>query len=382
MSRRYLHILPAAMICLLAAHDTRADDRPAAEPAELIPTVTLVPVQYRHRLVQTLSLAEENQQTWLNAIVAADPAHREAMAFLLVNMPEADLKSLKGDYLLKNVRLAYKAREATPWAKAIPREIFFNEVLPYANVRETREDWRGRFYDQFFPLVKDSRSASDAAMILNKKVFPAVGVKYHATKRQKPDQSPAESAKIGYASCTGLSIILCDACRAVGVPARVAGTPLWSDKSGNHTWTEVWDRQWYYVGAAEPGPLNQTWFTDNAAKADLAHPEMRIYAASFQQTPIPFPMVWDQHQSGISAVDVTSYYLGRQTITIKAPADTMIAIRQDRTLVAASKSTDGKFDLPAGDTYTVELRSPDDAVLKTKTVKLEKDHALTVDLAD
>ena len=59
-----------------------------------------------------------------------------------------------------------------------------------------------------------------------REVFKAVNVKYHATKRLKPDQSPSESMKIGYASCSGLSIILVDACRAVGVPARVVGTPL------------------------------------------------------------------------------------------------------------------------------------------------------------
>ena len=43
-----------------------------------------------------------------------------------------------------------------------------------------------------------------------------------------------------------------DACRAVGVPARFVGTPLWADKSGNHSWVEVWDKGWHFTGAAEP----------------------------------------------------------------------------------------------------------------------------------
>jgi len=34
----------------------------------------------------------------------------------------------------------------------------------------------------------------------------------------------------GKASCTGLSIVLSDACRAVCVPARLVGTPMWSNK--------------------------------------------------------------------------------------------------------------------------------------------------------
>jgi transglutaminase-like putative cysteine protease len=43
-----------------------------------------------------------------------------------------------------------------------------------------------------------------------------------------------------------------DACRSVGIPARVAGTPMWTNMRGNHTWVEVWDRDWHFIGAAEP----------------------------------------------------------------------------------------------------------------------------------
>ena len=47
-------------------------------------------------------------------------------------------------------------------------------------------------------------------------VFKKLGVSYHATKRPRPDQSPFESIACGgHASCTGLSTMLVDACRAV-----------------------------------------------------------------------------------------------------------------------------------------------------------------------
>ena len=64
-----------------------------------------------------------------------------------------------------------------------------------------------------------------------------------------------ESMETGLASCTGLSILLIDACRSVGVPARFVGTPLWADGSGNHSWVEIWDGGWHFVGAAEPAGL-------------------------------------------------------------------------------------------------------------------------------
>jgi hypothetical protein len=347
---------------------------PASQPGlqavtfDLTDTVEMVPTDYRHRLVQQLSIAEDNQQSFLKAINLAPPEHREALAYLLINMPDTDLKNLPGEFLLKDVELAYKARNASDWAKAIPLEIFFANVLPYANLDETREDWRGDFYDRFMPLVKNARSAADAEQILNREIFPMIKVKYHATKRLKPNQSPAESMKIGYASCTGLSIILTDACRAVGVPARVAGTASWSDHTGNHTWTEVWDHQWYFVGSAEPGKLNHTWFVDNAAKADASQPQTRIYAVSFAPTDTIFPLVWDSKQTHVHAVDVTGYYTGRQTLTITLPPKDSVQVRQGGILQAASDQSSASFDLASGLTYDVQLVDSDRKVVGSKTI--------------
>ena len=77
----------------------------------------------------------------------------------------------------------------------------------------------------------------------------------------------------GRATCTGLSIILTDACRAVGIPARAVGTPMWSNGRGNHTWVEIWDNGWHFLGADEYDAkgLNHGWFTGDAsqAKADV-----------------------------------------------------------------------------------------------------------------
>jgi hypothetical protein len=386
MLRRHSCFTSVAVLVLSSiAFATTPTTAPLTAPAEteidLNTAVELVPVSYRHRLVQQLSLAEDNEQTWLNALVTIRPEHREALAYLLINMPESDLKSMKGSELITNVDLAYTAREQTAWGKAVPQEIFFRDVLPYANVDEKREDWRQEYYDRFMPLVKDAKSASEAEQILNKKVFPMVKVKYHATKREKPNQSPSESVKIGYASCTGLSIILSDACRAVGIPARLAGTPLWTDEDGNHTWTEIWDKQWYYVGSAEPGKLNHTWFTDKAAKADDSKAENRIYAASFEQTPTVFPLVWDETQTQVRAQDVTGYYTDRQKLDITGPAGTSVEVRQKGILIAASPSDSARFELPAGQEYSISLLGADGKTIDSKSVKTIKDAGTTVAFA-
>lgn len=336
----------------------------AQEHANLNDAISLVPVQYRHRLVQQLSLAENNSQQWLDAIARAQPAQREGVAFLLVNMPERDLKSLTGDFLLHDVSFAYAARAKFPWAAAVPNEIFLNDVLPYANLNEKRDDWREDFFTRFGPLVKDCKSASDAAQVLNREVFKQLNVKYHATKRLKPDQSPRESINIHYASCSGLSILLADACRSVGVPARVTGTPLWIDKSGNHTWVEVWDGQWRFTGAAEPGEWNKTWFAALAAKADDSKPEHRIYAASFQRTDLPFLLIWDPKATDYSAVDVTGYYVHRQKLTVNFPHEdhsadkTAIEVRRDGQLIAFGHGPSASFELAANTPYEVQSIPP------------------------
>src|SRR5581483_5004512 len=130
------------------------------------------------------------------------------------------------------------------------------------------------------------------------------------TDRKQPHQSPKESMESGKASCTGLSILLCDACRSVSVPARLVGTPMWSNNSGNHTWVEIWDGRWHFTGACEPDPkgLDHGWFEGNAAQAKKDVPEHAIYAVSFRKTTLSFPLVWAPRNKDVSAENVTERY--------------------------------------------------------------------------
>lgn len=144
-------------------------------------------------------------------------------------------------------------------------------------------------------------------------MFAQLGVSYHATKRPRPDQSPFESIACGgYASCTGLSIILVDACRAVNIPARLALVPLWKDNSGNHTWVEFFDpedSQWHYLGASEPSAVDSTWFSGKASQAQPGT-EYGVYAVSFQRTSMLAPLVWLKENDYVFATDVSGKYIG------------------------------------------------------------------------
>ena len=259
-----------------------------------------------------LDRAGQNREQLQRALTEVPAAQRVGMQFLITHMPDRDLKNLTADFLLENVQLAYQAWEESPWKNELPQEIFLNNVLPYANINEGRERWRKEFYEQFKPLIKAAKTPAEAAAILNQQIFPLLKVRY-STQRRRADQSPAESIKTGLASCTGLSILLIDACRAVGVPARFVGTPLWTNKTGNHSWVEVWDQGWHFTGAAEPSgnALDQAWFLGNASTALRDDPQHAIYAVSFKRTPQKFPLVWDGEIDYVRAVNVTDFYTRR-----------------------------------------------------------------------
>ncbi len=260
------------------------------------------------QLEQALSKAGGNKVELEKALEQAPEAHRKAVWFLIANMPERDLTSLTADFILENTKVAYKSREQFAWCKSLPDSLFFNDVLPYVSLNERRDNWRQDFLDRFTPLVADCTNGFDVVDSVTQNINEVVKVEYN-TKRRKADQSPYESMEQGMASCTGLSVLLTDALRAVGIPARIAGTPLWTNMRGNHSWVEVYlDGEWYFT-EYYPDELNKSWFLADAGKADPENPIHGIYATSFKKTDLSYPCVWDESIEYIPAVNVTDRYI-------------------------------------------------------------------------
>jgi poly(3-hydroxybutyrate) depolymerase len=290
---------------------------------------------------QALAKANGNRAELEKALSAAPHDQRKALAFLIANMPDADLKSLSADFLLTNTALAFRARNELPWGKEIPEAIFLNDVLPYANVDEKRDAWRHEFYALCLPIVKSCKTPSEAAQKLNSELFRKLNVRY-STQRRAANQSPKESMEQGRATCTGLSIILSDACRAVCVPARLVGTQ-WVNKPGNHTWVEIWDRGWHFTGAAEPDPngLDRAWFVGDAAHAMKDSLEHAICAASYRKTNVYFPLAWAKHRKDVPAENVTDRYTRNAHAGI-APAEagkSAAALKELRAALAAKPAS-------------------------------------------
>jgi transglutaminase-like putative cysteine protease/predicted esterase len=276
---------------------------------------------WRIRQDRLLKLDEALPAETETFIAAAMEKHgdlgRRAAYFLVDNMPASDRVGLSSEFLMENLSLALEARNKFPWARSVPERMFFNDVLPYASLDEPRDPWRTEFYRMASDIVRECKTATEAAQALNRELFKQLNVHYNL-RRKRNNQSPKESIEQGKATCTGLSIILVDACRAVGVPARVAGVPEWAHKDGNHTWVEIWDDDWFFTGADEydKNGLNRAWFNSDAAKTARSTNSLnQIYATSWRRTGQYFPLAWDLDSSDVPAVNVSARYaaLGADT---------------------------------------------------------------------
>ena len=276
-----------------------------------------VPAEWRAGLDAAIASSERGEELKA-ALETMDKSQRKDMAYLIINMPDFDRNGIDLELLKENVEYANIAREQFAWAQQLPEEVYLCDVLPYAVVDEVRDSWRKELYGIFAPEVEGCTTMYDAVCAVNANIPRLTGVDYN-TLREKTNQSPSESMRQGMASCTGLSILLVDAYRAVGIPARFVGTASWHDNRGNHSWTEVWlDGEWRVTEYYFPSQLDHLWFMPDASKAKADDRTYAIYATRFAGGNDWFPMVWaDEDEDGpieelpkwVGAENVTQHYI-------------------------------------------------------------------------
>lgn len=293
-------------------------------------------------------------QTECAEVQTYDEAYQECLTFLRDNLMEFDRPFLEtlgfpaddetptadglGNGLIgPTIELALEAKQRYPWTDALPKEIFQEYVLNYANLNEGRTNWRPLLVDTLRFNESDLWQSGEANLTsvvtwVNQQLWTRLG---------KPDKpiyfhsgqtplifDPMSIIAFGYASCTGTSILFANALRAVGIPARVVGTPAWygNRTMGNHNWVEVYtgaeadvadqDDLWKFL---EPSPANagldtldkkpcERWFCQSSR-----YPSSRVYAAklvgpSGDSEATFFPLAWEWHNQDVPGVDRTDYY--------------------------------------------------------------------------
>ena len=257
-----------------------------------------------------------------------DLPFRETLGF--PSDDEASADGLGNGLVGPTIELALQAKLDYPWTDGLPKEIFMEYVLNFGNLNEARTNWR--------PLVVDALRFNESDLWLSGQANLSSVVTWVNqnlwTKLGRPGSpivfrssqtplifDPMSIVAFGYASCTGTSILFANALRAVGVPARVVGTPAWygNRTQGNHNWVEVYDaqaRDWKFL---EPSPANagldtldndpcMRWFCDSSR-----YPSSRVYAARLKkhsgaEAATYFPLAWEWGNQDVPAEERTSYY--------------------------------------------------------------------------
>ncbi|MDR2805641.1 MAG: transglutaminase-like domain-containing protein [Dysgonamonadaceae bacterium] len=193
---------------------------------------------------------------------------REALEFLYAYMPLSDLADYDGEFFLKQVDAAFRARDFFSWGKTVPDDLFRHFVLVYRVNNEHLDTARIAFFEALKDRVKNL-SMYDAALEVNHWCHEKVT--YRGTDART--SAPLALVRTSWGRCGEESTFTTTALRAVGIPARQCYTPRWVHTDDNHAWVEVWvDGQWHYLGACEPEPeLDAAWFTGPVKRSMMVH---------------------------------------------------------------------------------------------------------------
>ena len=228
----------------------------------------------------------------------------------------------------RTVHLALQTKMDHAWADHVPRQIFYEYILSFACTNEARTNWRPLFTDVVKRIIADADvgvdKVEDVVELISKELFIALSPNpekpIHFVAGQTPlIFDPMSVIAYGYASCTGMSIVLVFALRAAGIPARLVGTPAWNGdvEKGNHNWVEVYTRdddagegQWRILegggDALQKDPCER-WFC-NAGRFDGT---TRVFAARLDRAlsdGVSFPLAWDTANQDVPAEERTDWY--------------------------------------------------------------------------
>mmetsp|Transcript_10065 Transcript_10065/g.27590 ORF Transcript_10065/g.27590 Transcript_10065/m.27590 type:complete len:392 (-) Transcript_10065:101-1276(-) len=286
---------------------------------------------------QTRDEAQQEALEFLrNHVMEFDQAFLHTLGFPVEDNRSNGTDGLDDGLVGPTIQLALDAKVMYPWTDALSKSTFFNYVLNYANLNEARTNWR--------PLLVDVLNVTQAELW---KEYVATGnwnvtsvVKWVNTvvwdrlgRNGQPIRfvsgqtplifDPMSVIAFGYSSCTGTAILFTNALRAVGIPARVAGTAAWyGDASkGNHNWVEVYDSAKDEWGFLEPAP--NTPGTVESLESNPCgrwycspdrYPSSTVFAAKLSQEDDcccdkhHFPLAWEPGCEDVPADDRTKYY--------------------------------------------------------------------------
>lgn len=195
------------------------------------------------RINKNRAMVEAVKQTFLaNGFISPD-----SLRILYANCQhfdiKADVQTLKADYLIQNINMAFDAWQKRPWGKYYTFEEFCKYLLPYRVSSEPLEEWREVLSKRYAYILDSLYTGTDVVQAANTvcKVLKEEG--YIHTMKFSPlgVASPLFMADHRVGDCT-------DECNFTILVMRSLGIPIQSDfyayspeTFSSHSWCVVLD---------------------------------------------------------------------------------------------------------------------------------------------
>lgn len=207
---------------------------------------------------------------------------------------ESDLEAMTAEYLIRNIDLAFEARERYPWARHYSDSVFLRYVLPYRIDAEELTDWRTFFRERYEPMVDTMAGRKDIRGVARLIIRDVRSwFEFHPEALMlKPAFTPEEAMACGRGECNSSADIFVLALRAMGIAATKDMIPVWGTSDGGHVEAVYFDEEGNPVMldtgewlAAGPPRIYRMEFEPSAEAAErFGQPYFRAVTAQYIAT--------------------------------------------------------------------------------------------------
>lgn len=154
----------------------------------------------------------------------------------------SDAAAIPADYLISNLRDAYRLRDSRKWNAQLSDEQFCELLLPYRIGDEPLSDWR-RAYRRWLAPVEDSIALIDNAVDAARIVSRFIGSCPYNDQLSTPHRSAIALLEHPVGYCREDCDRTVYAMRAAGIPVAVDMMLVSPENGGGHQWNVVYDNE-------------------------------------------------------------------------------------------------------------------------------------------
>ncbi|MGJ1195275.1 transglutaminase domain-containing protein [Sphingobacterium spiritivorum] len=149
-----------------------------------------------------------------------------------------DSDFLPTNLLEENIDKAISDWQKYPWNKNVPKDVFFNYLLPYKILNEKPDNWRFRLFQKYKDSIlnyqlKDENDGGKLYMTLRNEAWSWLEYTGNFTRLTRSPSS-SELLAIKKGECFELSHLMVYIARSAGIPATIDIVPMWGKTNGSH----------------------------------------------------------------------------------------------------------------------------------------------------